>query len=192
MLSNKPEFIDPEEQNLIYYYDRNKRKKRLAKNKRKLPKKRFLLFNSSKGKIILIVFYLFMLLFLYLSSSDKAKDKANSKMLNGIKHTLSSYVIPNKNRISFQILFKNKSSEEKKVDVKIVRFSLYNKSGSEIIRGEIKINNFLLPIGGIKNFIKELYFRERPDKLRVEIYLLKNKKVVLAKYNLSKKLKLSK
>lgn len=132
MFTNKPEFIDPEDKNLTYYYNRNKSKKRLAEIPT-APRKRLLVFNTAKGKTLFILFYLLLVGYLFLADAQKARQQTSyDKKLGPIKYTLSAFFSQAKLELSVQILIKNEKEEPQNLDIQDFHLKAYNAKQEEL------------------------------------------------------------
>jgi len=171
MFTNKPEFIDPEDKNLTYYYNRNKSKKRLAK----IPaasRKRILVFSTAKGKTLFILFYLLLVGYLFLADAQKTGQQTSyDKKLGPIKYTLSAFFSQAKLELSVQILVKNEKEEPQSLDIQDFRLNAYNIKQEELFT--MTRENFTIHIKpqGMLVLKEQRTYPQKPARVKVTIQL---------------------
>ena len=170
MLNRKPEFIDPEENKLIYHYNRNSKRKTLEESC--CPKRRgFLVFESPKARFALVIVYLVLLGYIYFSSTKYNKE--NRTVYNDIKIKIVNYYVENEKKVYLNIVFDPK--EEKYIHIDSVNIKLNKKSFSlekDIVLNEkVKINtNYSLSF--------DLSFKEKPSEISVTLYIKEGDNIV--------------
>ena len=174
MYSKKPEFIDPEEKKHKFFSQRKKDKKGLLKNQEHSKKnRRFLIFESSRSKIIFIMVYLFIVASLFIVGNKK-KEKNNFRK-DKIIYKLDAYLKTN-NQLFAQLLMKNDGKKDKIILIKIIEFSLLNRKDEVILKEKSLLNSSIrLKEKGIKKIKKSFFLKTKTTKVKATFYLDKQK-----------------
>lgn len=180
MLSQKPEFIDPEEGNLNYYYDRNKKENELAKNQGCCKKKHFLVFHEPKKRVYLIVFYLLVVGALFFFSHQKLQ-KQKSPQLKNISASLSGFYTSSQKTYYLQILFKNDRKVSANIHILECHIILFDKKNIVQAEKTIKNQTFTIKEKGIYTLKTNILTVQKPYKIKIILKDSNNKESVSSK-----------
>jgi hypothetical protein len=179
MWSKKPEFIDPEKKNLTYYYDRSKNKKRLEKNLEQdsRKRKRFMVFSSKRGKIIMIILYLGVVAYLFFSPRDpdpysrishKAEYRNTLMVLSGYYREADGVYLA-------QILFRNKDENRKEIAFSGVNAVLRNRNYESIAQKSFSPGRIVVPGKGIYNLRLSIDSSQKPAHIQAVLFFSERK-----------------
>lgn len=183
MFSNKPEFIDPEEKNLIYYYNRNKQNKRLDKNNDCCKDNKFSILKSTKGRIFTFgVFFIAIAVFFVYSQKkvSNMNDDLSVIETDHYKITLNAYKIKENNQLYLQIFLLNKVNALKKFNLTDAVIIL--KAANNQILSEKKLENAELELGfkEVKTVLNSFDYNPQINRVRIT-FILNQIKIELEK-----------
>ncbi|HOJ49835.1 MAG TPA: hypothetical protein PKW55_03405 [Spirochaetota bacterium] len=172
MLNRKPEFIDPEENKFTYYYNRNKNRKQLEEKECCPSRRKFLVFETTKGKVGLVLVYLILLAYIYISSSRYTKT--NIAKYNDIKIKISNYYIDTEKKVYLNIFFESKK-EEDLLHIDSIYVKL--KKNKLTLEKEIAINQDI-KISPTYSASYEFSFKEKPSEISLTLFLRNDDKII--------------
>ncbi len=178
MFSKKPEYIDSDEKNLTYYYDRNKLKNRLAKKKLK-KRKGLLIFRTTKGKAFLVAIYLILVLYLFMAGNKVKKIKPYISQYKDVLYKLTVYALSG-NEISLQLLLKNTHKDLNEISEIKGKIILVYENKLSLTGKKIKIESRKMKSKGLKNYSYEIKIYKKPQKVKM-ILNIDNEKIILEK-----------
>lgn len=182
MYNNKPEFIDPDEKNLTYFYTRTKEKKPLEKKEECCQKKFSFGLTGKNARFPLLIFsvVVFGVFFFAFKKMGNKIDPA-IKEISGIQWILSGYPGEDKKSFSVQILALNKEKSAKKIFIEKIAVLLLDSKENVISAQNLNQIEMDIDPQGLKNIALDFHLPVLPQKSLVHVYLKERAKFSLEK-----------